>query len=582
MAEEWKVRGGGFVVGEVDPADIFTPEEIRPEQKEIAGLAREFVEKEVFPKADEIEKGNLELTVELLKQMGELGLLGAEIPEEYGGMGVDMTTAALLMEEYSRTGSFGVSVGAHTGIGTLPIVYFGNEAQKKAYLPDLATGKRLAAYALTEPMAGSDALGARTTARLSEDGRHYLLKGQKQWITNSGFADVFVVYAKVDGEKFTAFIVERDWKGLSVGPEVKKMGIKGSSTRMLFLDDVPVPAENVLGEVGKGARIAFTILDIGRLKLGIGSLGSQREVQKMAASYAKGREQFGQPIARFPLIQEKLAFMAAEAYALESAAYRTTGLLDRRLHGLDQGQATRVIAEFALECSALKVFGSEVLGRTVDEAVQIHGGYGYMEEFPVERAYRDARINRIFEGTNEINRLLIVETLVRQAMAGLPVLQAATDALKEAGAALEAAQGGKASWFPQGKGDGPAEKLLALTRGARILGLALAGQAFQKAGQDLEKEQELVGRLADLILYLFAAESAFLRVAKGHEEGLLPAQIFAQEAGWRMARAAQEAVDILGLEKGWRELALSLADVPVTDLKGLRRALAEKVLAAAP
>ncbi|MDI3269072.1 MAG: acyl-CoA dehydrogenase family protein, partial [Bacillota bacterium] len=391
------------------------------------------------------------------------------------------------------------------------------------------------------------------------------------------------VYAKVDGEKFTAFIVERDGKGLSVSEEVNKMGIKGSSTRMVFLDDVPVPVENVLGEVGRGAKIAFTILDIGRLKLGVGSLGSQREVQKIAASYAKGREQFGQPIASFPLIQEKLAFMAAEAYALESASYRTTGLLDQRLQGLDAGKATGIVAEFALECSALKVYGSEVLGRTVDEAVQIHGGYGYMQEFAVERAYRDARINRIFEGTNEINRLLIVETLVRQAMAGLPVLQAATDALKGAAAALEAVKSGKGStWFPQGKGEGPAHELLSLTRAARVLGLALAGQAIQKVGQDLNKEQELVGRLADLILYLFAAESAFLRVAKGHEEGLLPAQVFAHEAGWRMARAAQEAVDILGLEAGWQELALSLADGPVKGLKGLRRSLADKVLSAAP
>ncbi|MBE3589444.1 MAG: acyl-CoA dehydrogenase family protein [Firmicutes bacterium] len=612
----WEKAGAGFIVGPVSPEAVKTPEDLTDEQREIGRLAEEFVEREVRPVQEEIEAQNLDVTVRLLKRMGELGLLGIEVPEAYGGLGLDKLSAALVTEKLAVTGSFAVSVGAHTGIGSLPIVFFGNEDQRRRYLPDLASGRRLAAYALTEPGSGSDALGAQTTARLSEDGRHYLLRGQKQWITNSGFADVFVVYAKVDGEKFTAFIVDRDRPGLSVGPEVHKMGIKGSSTRMVFFDDTPVPVENVLGEIGRGHVIAFNILNIGRLKLGAGCVGSCKELIGIAARYAAERRQFGRPILDFPLIQEKLARMAARTYALESMSYRTYGLIDERLAQLGEvvegREAARAIEEFALECSAMKVFGSEALDYVVDEAVQIHGGYGYMQEFAVERAYRDARIHRIFEGTNEINRMLIVQTLMRRAMKGLPVLQAAADALKRLAplSRTAAERGVSAAWYldaagHESAGDGAAggagaaagegaagslAPVRAWVGAARELALAVAGQAAQLFGAELENEQEVLRALADMAIELYAVESALLRAEKAarsgrDEEGLHRrlATAYAQEAARRVAEAAAEAVTAAvraEYRAGWRALAESLALLPLDDWVELRRSIARDVRAA--
>jgi alkylation response protein AidB-like acyl-CoA dehydrogenase len=528
------IKGGSFLIEDVSFDQVFTPEEYSDEQKMIAKTTEDYVLKEVVPVIDNLENHEFDHSVRLLKEAGDLGLLGADVPEEYGGIGLDKVSSALIAEKMSRAGGFSISHGAHVGIGSLPIVLFGNEDQKQKYLPALATGEKLAAYALTEPGSGSDALGAKTTAKLNEAGTHYILNGEKQWITNSAFADVFVVYAKIDGEHFSAFIVEKDYPGVSTGPEEKKMGIKSSSTRTLILEDAEIPAENLLGQAGKGHIIAFNILNIGRYKLGVGAVGASKRAFEVTVQYTNQRQQFKTAISSFNLTKEKLATMAAKLYAAESSVYRTVGLFEDRMSKLTDEEVkngtevAKSIAEYAIECSLNKFFATEVLDYVVDEGVQLHGGYGFMQEYEIERMYRDSRINRIFEGTNEINRLLVPGTYLRKAMKGeLPLLQKA-QALQEELMML----------MPEEVGDEPLAQEKYLVKNAKKIGLMLAGLAAQKFGKALEKEQEILVNIADIVSNAYAMESVVLRTEKALERAgaekakqkLLYTQIFCQEA----------------------------------------------------
>ncbi|MBM7551270.1 acyl-CoA dehydrogenase family protein [Thalassobacillus pellis] len=537
-------KGGGFLIEDIAAEDVLTPEDFSDEHLMIAKTTEDFVLGDVLPKIDQLENHEFEHSVALLKKAGELGLLGVDVPEEYGGLGLDKVSSSLITEKFSRAGGFSVTHGAHVGIGSLPIVFFGNEAQKQKYLPKLATGELLAAYALTEPGSGSDALGAKTTAKLNEAGTHYILNGEKQWITNSAFADVFVVYAKIDGDKFTAFIVEREYPGVSTGPEEKKMGIKSSSTRTLILEDAEVPVENVLGEIGRGHVIAFNILNVGRYKLAIGGVGGSKRAIELAVKYANQRKQFQKAISSFPLIQEKLSSVAANTYANESAVYRTVGLFEQSMgklsnEELKDGKAVaKVIAEYAIECSLNKVFGTELLDFAVDEAVQIHGGYGFMQEYEVERMYRDSRINRIFEGTNEINRLLVPGTLLKKAMKGeLPLLQKAQSLQEEL-----------MMMMPEEPGEGALEQEKYLVKNAKKIALVAAGLAAQKYGEKLEYEQELLVNIADIVAEVYNMESAVLRTEKALEKAgaekekqkLLYTQVYVQEAFNRIEAHAKE------------------------------------------
>lgn len=546
------IKGGSFLIEDISYERLFTPEDFTEEHLMIAKTAEDFVEKEVVPQLEHLENHEFDRTVKLLKKAGELGLLAVDVPEEYDGLALDKVTSSLLTEKMAAGGGFSLSHGAHVGIGSLPIVLFGNEDQKRRYLPALASGEKLAAYALTEPGSGSDALGARTTARLNAAGTHYILNGEKQWITNAGFADVFVVYAKIDGEQFTAFIVDRDFPGVSTGAEEKKMGIKSSSTRTLILEDVPVPVENLLGEIGKGHVIAFNILNIGRYKLAVGSVGGSKKAFELTVKYANGRQQFKTPISQFNLTKEKFGTLASEIYAAESSVYRTIGLYEENQGKLTTEQEKDIklvansIAEYAIECSLNKFFASEVLAHVTDEGVQIHGGYGFMQEYPIERAYRDARIQRIFEGTNEINRLLVPGTLLKKAFKGeLPLFQKAM-ALQEELMML----------MPEEPGDEPLAQEKYLVRNAKKIALLSAGLAAQKFGKALEKEQEVLANIADLISNVYAMESVVLRTEKAivkngldkNKQKLLYTQIYCQEAFNELEAIAKET--LVAVEQG--------------------------------
>ncbi|MEO6167357.1 MAG: acyl-CoA dehydrogenase family protein [Chitinophagales bacterium] len=515
-------KGGEFLIKETSASDIFVPEEINEEQKMIVQMARDFVDQEIFPNDARIEKLEPGLAVELMKKAGDLGLLGASVPEEYGGFGKDFVTSAFLTVATGDAGSLAVSMSAHTGIGTLPILYFGTEEQKKKYLPRLASGELKAAYCLTEPGSGSDALAAKTSAVLSEDKKSWIINGQKMWITNGGFADLFIVFAKINGEQFTGFIVEAATEGLTRGEEEHKMGIKGSSTRQIFFQDVKIPVENLLGEAGKGHLIAFNILNIGRLKLAAATVGGGKRLSDITVQYATQREQFKKPIATFGAIKYKLAEQAIRLFVTESAMFRTANDIENlKVALLEEGKKYHealmgAAEEYAIECALLKVIGSEMIDYVVDEAVQVHGGIGFSEEYLPARAYRDARINRIFEGTNEINRLLSVDMLLKRALKGrLDLMSPAMSIQKELMSVPDFSGGDEGEYATEKK----------TVKNMKKATLMTAGAAVQKLMMGLESEQEILMNASDMLSEIYTSESVLLRVEKlkemGHDVTLL-------------------------------------------------------------
>lgn len=564
-------KGGSFLTEETNALDIFTPEDFTEEHLMIGKMTTDFVEKRVIKNLAAMEGHDFKQVVELLKEAGDLGLLSGDIPEEFGGLGLDKISSAIISEKMSIAGGFSVTHGAHIGIGSLPIVLFGNQKQKEKYLPHLATGEKIAAYALTEPQAGSDAMSIRTTASLNEEGTHYILKGEKQWITNAGIADVFTVFAKIDGKDFSAFIVEREFEGLSIGKEENKLGIKSSSTCALKFDNVSVPIENLLGEKGKGHIIALNILNIGRFKLGVGAVGASKEAIKKTISYTNNRIQFHTPITQFPLTKEKLATMSAHLYAAESSVYRTAGLLSTKMsllpHDADRNIIASAINEYVIECSLNKVFASEVLDMIVDECLQLHGGNGFMEGYDITRMYRDARINRIFEGTNEINRLLVPATLLKKGIKGeLPLLQAAKHLEQQL---LKMLPTNPENFVL-------AQEKMFMENGKKIA-LLLLGLTAQKFGHKLENEQEILANLSNIIMAVYNMDSAILRTEKAIKRGqknemqkILYTEIYCAEA---FQQINSEAIEILANMESGDKLRLLLA-----SLKKLTRHLPKPII----
>jgi alkylation response protein AidB-like acyl-CoA dehydrogenase len=505
------IQGGEWIIKEVKAADVFIPEEFNEEQLMVRDMCTQFLETEVLPVVERMDKLEPGLMPGLLAKAGEQGLLGVSVPEQYGGMGKDFITSTIVAEYLGGGYSFSVANAAHTGIGTLPILYFGTEVQRAKYVPKLASGEFKGSYGLTEPNSGSDALSAKTTAKLSADGKHYLLNGQKCWITNGGFADIYTVFAKIDGEQFTAFIVERGMEGFTLGPEEHKMGIKGSSTVQLYFQDCKVPVENVLGEIGRGHIIAFNILNIGRLKLGAATIGGARRALTTTLKYAKAREQFKLPIVKFGAIRHKLAEMAIRLWVGEAALYRVAKNIDEKEHELlaaGKDLSTALLGgaeEYAIECAILKVYGSEVLDYVVDEGVQIHGGNGYSDEYEISRAYRDSRINRIYEGTNEINRLLTVDMVLKRAMKGqLDLMGPAMNVQKELMSIPDFGSENEAPFAKEHQAIDDFKKCI----------LMVAGAAVQKLMMTLSKEQEILMNIADMSIVTYHAESALLRLEK--------------------------------------------------------------------
>lgn len=567
-------KGAGFLLEDTPAEEIFTRERLNEEHNAIERTVEEFWTNEVEPNLPAIRQKKPGVALEVLRKSAKLGLLGISVPEKFGGMEMDLPSVMVVAEVMGRDASYAGWHSAHTGIGSLPILFFGTEQQKEKYLPRLVSGELLAAYALTEPLAGSDALAARTRADLSSDGKHYILNGQKMWITNGGAADVFIVFAKVGGEKFTAFIVERAFGGLTSGAEEHKMGIQGSSTTAIYFDNVKVPVENVLGEIGRGHVIAFNILNIGRLKLGPAVMGAAKSILATSIKYAKQRKAFGLPIANFGAIRHKLAEMAIRVFATESMAWRVVGLIQIQLSGAEHGSPDsakvelKAAEEYAAECSMVKVFAAEMLDYVADEGVQIHGGYGFHEDYAVERYYRDARINRLFEGTSEINRLVI---------SGMPLKRAARGLLP----LLEAAQKEVADTRQDAGGPDPEIRLV---RNAKRIALFALGIAHQKHGADLEKHQEVVMSLSDLFMETFAMESTLLRcqnlAANGNGAANDVCQVFLRDAISRMQAASQNVLSACSgndLERHMSRLK-SLADYRPVNAIALRRNIAERLL----
>lgn len=544
MAEKI-LKGGEYLIAETPCADVFTPEDFTDEQKQMGETVEQFVATEIAPKIEEIDKQNFDIVVAGMKKCGELGLLMMDAPEEFEGLELDKASSMLVVEKMSYAGSFSVAYSAHSGIGTLPLIYYGTPAQKEKYLGKIISGEWLAAYCLTEPGSGSDALGAQATAVLSEDGKHYILNGTKQFITNGGFAELFTIFAKIDKQHFTAFLVEKSFPGLIVGAEEKKLGIKGSSTTQIILDNCKVPVENLLGEKGKGHKIAFNVLNIGRFKLGAGVCGASKMALVQGIKYANERKQFNTPISRFGAIAEKIANLTAHIFASEALVYRLAGLLDDKLATIEKGidnyydEYLKGIEEYAAECGISKVFCSEVLAYTVDEVLQIHGGYGFCSEYPAERYYRDERINRIFEGTNEINRLLIPGMILRKAMKGELPLQSE---------AMKAFESLMTPSFEEIDDTVPFAREKVLIKNLKTLFLILAGAGVQKYMDKLANEQEILMAAADIAIQIFALESAVLRAEKNlaksspAKQELLQAavKIFAFDASETAASAARK------------------------------------------
>jgi alkylation response protein AidB-like acyl-CoA dehydrogenase len=550
-------RGGSFLLEDSAAEDVFTPEDFSEEQIMIRDMAEQFVEEEVLPQQEKIENKEWDVTVSLLRRCGELGLLGIEVPQKYGGEELDKVSAMIVAEKLGRVASFAVSYGGHSGIGTLPIVYFGKEEHKRKYLPLLCKAEKISAYALSEAGSGSDALAAKTNAVRSSDGTHWRINGEKMWITNAAFADMFVTFAQVDSKQFSCFIIEKEYPGVSTGAEEHKMGLRGSSTRTLVLDNAEIPINNIVGEIGKGHHVAFNILNIGRAKLGAGALGGSKTALNDAIQYAKQRIAFGKPIASFGAIKHKLAEMAIRTWVSEGMVYRTAGLMDRSLAGVDvdnMQQALKAIEEYAIECSILKVFGSEVLDFVVDEAVQVYGGYGYSAEYPVERYYRDSRVNRIFEGTNEINRLLIPGMLLKRATAGhLPLLAAVRSVVDDV----------MSPSVPTEPAGAFGAEMAALAQARKAL-LFAAGSAIQKFADAIRDEQEVLMHLSNMVMDVYAMDTAVCRLTKKSSTDihLDVARTFINDAMNRIEFSARQVL-----------AAIAEGDMLRTQLAGLRRLL---------
>jgi len=579
-------KGAEYLIAASAAADVFTPEDLSEEQRAIADTTVAFVKDEVLPVYERLEHQEPGLSAALMRKAGEAGLLMIDAPAEYGGLDLDKVTSIVASDRMGAAGAFAVSYAAHTGIGTLPLVYYGTEAQKQRYLPRVISGEWPAAYCLTEPGAGSDAMGGTATATLSPDGTHYLLDGTKQFITNGGFARLFTVFAKIDRKHFTAFLVERDFEGVTIGPEEKKLGIKGSSTTTVILEQARVPVENVLGEIGKGHKIAFNVLNVGRFKLGANVNGAARAALAVGAAYANVRKQFGVPISSFGAIREKLADRAADFYASEALVFRLAGMIDDRIATLDKAQpryyeaVQAAVEEYAIECAIAKVFCSEVLADVVDDVVQIHGGYGFTQEYAAERFYRDERINRIFEGTNEINRLLVPGTILRRAMKGeLPI----------AAEAMRAMEGLMSPALDELDPADPFAAEKAAVANLKRVFLVVSGAAVQRFGEKLKDEQEVLLALADVAIQAFAAESALLRAekvggARGEAARALAAaaaRVFLFSAAEKVGSAARRAAFYVAEGDGATMLLAGIRRYTKYDASGLlqaKRLLADAVV----